>query len=854
METQAPAPPNPGQLVDDPVAPLRLQPVEQISDFWKRYDRLADIHDKTLTSNLNGNLDVLLIFAALFSAINTAFISITMPDLSPSPSDETNTLLRLLVMRADNNTLTPTDLSPAFSANSTSIIVNCLLYASLSCSLLAAVGAMMAKEWLQSFNRSGQTGPLEDQGKLRQRKFNGVEQWHLEAVIKFLPNLLLLSVILFFAGIGLFLFPINTAVAGTVIAFSGLGVILSGIAIVAGAISPLCPYQSAASNAVRRISGVLYRSWMLSRTIVHRIFRTISRYSSTISVFIILLWMQLSRIIHRSTEIQAVSAEALSLTSIESRLTVPGSTDPSSIDSTSVDSPEHSHVNPSEINNSLIHRVFARLAEVFASLIGLGGKGLDLIFTLRAWWQNVSARMGSRNQQSETTQKLEASEQTVIVQAGCWLLQTTSNRGDQVAAAQFIRGLNKNACTLAFEDSRNWRRILSLTCEALDIFDSQASEGNREVAAAFGLALCHVSLPFPEDMFKGEKENAPDSMSLQKARSLSEVFLYALDLARAKYEKEDEERVFHLAFMSTLIGRGPMIQEYQWMNLSQLFPVDENPRSLIADNLLGMWAYGAARESGGYLRGIDKLEELMEIGGNTAREYARQSPNSRHDFAARGMFNLLLNYYDPMTASDSGHTPVELVKLSIEAVLGFRDFLDTKANENGSSVVVTSESEQLLDHHFVAAVADILMYDPVIFISSLLKAESVKASIIRILLWVWKNMSEVSMSNQERRNIFLLSCRLWEPLEEQVEFSRRGKVDFDHKRLTPEDLKRITEFIDYLRKDRDNSEFISRNADVGINRLHLPFEQEVDWKYELFDFSEPRKLCCRSSYSETELL
>ena len=85
-----------------------------------------------------------------------------MPDLSPNPSDETNTLLRLLVMRADNDTLTPADLAPPFTANPTSVVVNCLLYASLSCSLLAAVGAMMAKEWLQSFDRTGQTGPVEE--------------------------------------------------------------------------------------------------------------------------------------------------------------------------------------------------------------------------------------------------------------------------------------------------------------------------------------------------------------------------------------------------------------------------------------------------------------------------------------------------------------------------------------------------------------------------------------------------------------------------------------------------------------------------------------------------------------------
>ncbi|KIO20332.1 hypothetical protein M407DRAFT_220773, partial [Tulasnella calospora MUT 4182] len=193
---------------------MGLPPLEKKSEFWKRYDRRADIHDNKMSEDLSENLDVLLIFAALFSAINTAFISLTMPGLSSDPLTENNALLRLLVMRVDNNnTIVPTDPPPPFIPSSNSVIVNCLLYASLSCSLLAAVGAMMAKEWLQDFDRSGQTGPLEEQGRFRQRKFNGLRQWHLESIIRSLPNVLLLSVILFFAGICLFLFPVDRAVA-----------------------------------------------------------------------------------------------------------------------------------------------------------------------------------------------------------------------------------------------------------------------------------------------------------------------------------------------------------------------------------------------------------------------------------------------------------------------------------------------------------------------------------------------------------------------------------------------------------------------------------------------------------------
>lgn len=55
----------PTVIPEDPLAPLHLTPLAQIRDFWKRYDGLADNHDKKLAFNLNGNLDVLLIFVSL---------------------------------------------------------------------------------------------------------------------------------------------------------------------------------------------------------------------------------------------------------------------------------------------------------------------------------------------------------------------------------------------------------------------------------------------------------------------------------------------------------------------------------------------------------------------------------------------------------------------------------------------------------------------------------------------------------------------------------------------------------------------------------------------------------------------
>ncbi|KAG9001035.1 hypothetical protein FRB90_011690, partial [Tulasnella sp. 427] len=184
--------------------------------------------------------------------VNTAFITSATDGLSPPSTGETNALLRLIVMRADNSTLTVADLSPPFSPDSGSIAANCLLYASLCCSLLAAMGAMLGKEWLQSYAQSGQAGPTGEQARFRQQKFNGAQKWHLESTIIFLPSLLLLSVILFFVGLIIYLWPIDVRVAGVVTALSALGVALCCAAIIAGAIWPTCPYQTALSRALRR--------------------------------------------------------------------------------------------------------------------------------------------------------------------------------------------------------------------------------------------------------------------------------------------------------------------------------------------------------------------------------------------------------------------------------------------------------------------------------------------------------------------------------------------------------------------------------------------------------------------------
>ncbi|KAG8915530.1 hypothetical protein FRC00_003277 [Tulasnella sp. 408] len=856
---------------DDPEKLMGLPPTEKTTEFWKRYDRLADTHDAKMTEDLSENLDVLLIFAALFSAINTAFISLTMPGLSSDPLTENNALLRLLVMRADNSTLVPADLSPPFTPSPNSVIVNCLLYASLSCSLLAAVAAMMGKEWLQSFDRTGQTGPLEEQGRFRQRKFDGVLQWHLESIIRSLPNILLLSVILFFAGICLFLFPVNRAVAGVVSAFSGGGAVLGGVAIVAGAAYPLCPYQSAASRALGR-TGFWFSRWSngLARAVVDHVVPRISNLK---------LVRKILDAIHHHLGVVTVIMQSLS--------TMLLSTTP--------------------------------------------GEGREAV----------------------------VSEQTELAQAAGWLLTTTSNRADQIAAAQFICALDSTAYVVAFKDSETRRRLVFSTHEAFDIWYSRPTKENQDVAELLGLVLCRVLLQTSNNAAKAEDiTNLPPYQS----KSFGGTFLRALAFASTKcpcHRFEDKEMILHIAFLLSIFNRGGAVPEYQWARLSRFFLTGNTPRWV--NVLVGLWA----------------------------RMFSNADPD-RRSFDQSYPFN-------PLTSSTPGESSSELVRLSMEAVLALHAFVDRKpylheiVNFQGArteqlrvDVVMTAvvhmmtvdseglatskllpraqpqalawvqgflnrgevlervrervrervwgrgrwrwgwrlelavelaveqelereleqELEQELERELevalerglergrgrgrggalagvlVGALAGALAEGRQAALEAALEAVldelpdklrrqvskladdlaqrlQVEMSILRILLWVWKT-SGIQLDHSNKRNVFISSCRLWAPLETIVDFTINGiqwdineeRLTFDDRNrdkvLTSDDLNGIVEFVEDLQKDRGKSEFIARNADVGINRLCVHFNRRVEWDYDLYDLREQVTFCPRS--------
>ncbi|OAX32536.1 hypothetical protein K503DRAFT_676648, partial [Rhizopogon vinicolor AM-OR11-026] len=115
---------------------------DPISKLWATYKKVSGEYDADMLERCNDDMDIVLIFAALFSAVNTAFIT----SMQPSPVDTTNALLIQLVQAYVPSTAQNTTL-PSYGYSSTGVWTEALAYGSLGFSLLAAFGAVLGKQW-----------------------------------------------------------------------------------------------------------------------------------------------------------------------------------------------------------------------------------------------------------------------------------------------------------------------------------------------------------------------------------------------------------------------------------------------------------------------------------------------------------------------------------------------------------------------------------------------------------------------------------------------------------------------------------------------------------------------------------
>ncbi|KAG8909895.1 hypothetical protein FRC01_006658, partial [Tulasnella sp. 417] len=99
---------------------------------------------------------------------------------------------------------------------------------------------------------------------------------------------------------------------------------------------------------------------------------------------------------------------------------------------------------------------------------------------------------------AKPTEAQERQEQTVNAQTASWLLEVTSSLEDQTVA-QNICCIDPTVCDLLSLHPRIGDRLLSLTVEAIHIYQNQPSKRSSSIAEQFGAAFYHIMLRYPRN-------------------------------------------------------------------------------------------------------------------------------------------------------------------------------------------------------------------------------------------------------------------------------------------------------------------------------------------------------------------
>ncbi|KAK6985059.1 hypothetical protein R3P38DRAFT_2661868 [Favolaschia claudopus] len=181
--------------------------------FWNGYMIIANEYDKEFLQKYGTDLDTSLIFAGLFSAVASAFIIQIQPEFEST-------------------------------AHPLTVVAQSLLYISLGSTLLAALLAVLGKQWLMYYSAAGERGTIESRGLERQRKLDGLQKWKFELIMQAFPLLLQFGLFLFAAALSVYLWKIHHILAGIVLGITAAGTIAYLILLASAIFFKDSPFQT----------------------------------------------------------------------------------------------------------------------------------------------------------------------------------------------------------------------------------------------------------------------------------------------------------------------------------------------------------------------------------------------------------------------------------------------------------------------------------------------------------------------------------------------------------------------------------------------------------------------------------
>ncbi|EJD50459.1 hypothetical protein AURDEDRAFT_160361 [Auricularia subglabra TFB-10046 SS5] len=244
---------------------------------WKIYHDEATAADKSMLNGWNKTLDILLIFAGLFSAVSTAFIIESYKQLQVDHTEYiANALYLSLTAR---NATSSIDLAPPgahFQAPRSARWTNGLWISSLVLSLAVALLSILSKQWLEEYNLRT-SSPAETQRHWARRHAllsSALEQWHVSTLISLMPIALHVSLFLFLAGLVIFLFHLDATIMVGVLTFTITLTAFYVLSTILPLVFPACPWATAVTKpAINLWTSALRRLHALSNYVQRRIRR-----------------------------------------------------------------------------------------------------------------------------------------------------------------------------------------------------------------------------------------------------------------------------------------------------------------------------------------------------------------------------------------------------------------------------------------------------------------------------------------------------------------------------------------------------------------------------------------------------
>ncbi|KAI0338518.1 hypothetical protein BDW22DRAFT_702260 [Trametopsis cervina] len=236
---------------------------------WPGLQSDVEGFDKQEIEGHKDDIDTLLVFTGLFSAVLAAFVLIAYTLLEPDAAGATLSVVTQMSTQGASyhvegdfiNSTTPATPPPPFEPTYNAIVVNDLWTASLIISLATASFAILVKQWLRQYIKYTTSFP---QGRMRVRHFRreGLERWYVLEIAAFLPFLLQVSLALFFVGLCYFTADVHPSVRNTTLPLVCGWAFLFIAATIFPIFSAQCPYKTPALDGLTTfLRDLLWSMW-----------------------------------------------------------------------------------------------------------------------------------------------------------------------------------------------------------------------------------------------------------------------------------------------------------------------------------------------------------------------------------------------------------------------------------------------------------------------------------------------------------------------------------------------------------------------------------------------------------------